>query len=266
MGAASSSLTPAPGPSSGSIMFGIVMIGLALVILYNAISMANGKSSLFGNPSTAADHAPTPVNGKTKTTIPAGSLPSYGAEFGLQYWMYIADWDYKFGSVKSVVKRVSATDATIVNPEITLDPSENTLTFSVTTFGGKEQISVENVPLQSWFAVSVTVFQRNMDIYINGKLVKSKVFDAVPKLAIGDIVTGDAGGFSGSLCNIKLYPNALSTSDAASFFSAGTNCGSSAPSSAANTANAGSTFTIFGYTFTFGIKDASGKQVQTYTF
>jgi hypothetical protein len=122
--------------------------------------------------------------------------------------------------------------------------------------------TVENVPLQSWFSVSTTIFQRNLDVYINGQLVKSCVLPGVPKPAVGDVQIGVAGGFSGSVCNLHVYPEMLAPSDARTFHAAGTTCGYDTPVAGAG----GSSMTIFGYTFTFGVKNNTGKELVNYTF
>jgi hypothetical protein len=108
------------------------------------------------------------------------------------------------------------------------------------------------------------VFQRNVDIYINGRLVKSCVLPGVPKPIDGDLVIGDNGGFSGSVCNLHTYPNMLGPEDAKAFFAAGTNCQAPSPSGAS--VDPDSTFvTIFGYTFRFSTLDKTGKELSSYT-
>lgn len=258
------------------VTIGFVIILLAALFIYNAVAAANGKkgTTALGTP-TVPDQAPLPLDGKVKTTIPGANAPiTQGADNGIQFWMFIKDWDYQFGKKKSVLYRKDSTHPTFRNPDISLHPTDNSLDVTVSIYpaspsstastGDSFTCTVENVPLQTWFAVSVTVFQRNLDIYINGKLVKSCVLPGVPRPAAGDIVVGDASGFSGSICNVHAYPNMLGPSDAASFFSAGTNCASFAqpPSSTSS----GSKMTLFGYTFTFDVKDSSGKVVQHSSF
>ena len=270
------------------VIVGILLVTFIAVMVYNAVAAANGATpiAVLGAPSTP-DQAPLPLDGKVKTVIPASSVPiTQSADNGLQFWMYIKDWDHNFGKSKGVIVRKDSTNATLSNPNITLHPTDNSLNVSVSIYGsgtgaassnpaGANSTSasgdiytctVENVPLQTWFAVSVTVFQRNLDVYINGKLVKSCVLPGVPRPAAGDIVVGSNGGFSGSICNVHAYPTMLGPSDAASFFSAGTNCASFAQPATTNTSNGSSKVTLFGYTFTFGVKDASGKEVQKYSF
>ena len=264
----------------------VVIIGLGLVVLsavliYNAVAAANGKPGVkvIGAPSVA-DQAPLPLDGKTLTTIPAANMAiSDGADNGVQFWMYIKDWDYQFGRKKSILFRKDSTNSAFKNPEISLHETDNSLNVTVSIYpassgagaasspaasnsgsatGDSYTCTVENVPLQTWFAVSVTVFQRNLDVYINGKLVKSCVLPGVPRPAAGDIIVGDNKGFSGSVCNVHSYPKMLGPTDAAAFFALGTNCATFAQPSG-NLDDKG--FSIFGYTFI--IKDKSGKVVQS---
>lgn len=257
------------------VLVGLVIIVLAALFIYNAVMISSGKkpTTVLGAP-TVPDQMPLPVDGKTKTTISGSNAPlTEGANNGVQFWMYIKDWDYEFGKKKSVLYRKDSTTPTFRNPDISLHPTDNSLDVTVSIYAGDQSdtsstgdsytLTVENVPLQSWFSVSVTVFQRNLDVYINGKLVKSAVLPGVPRPAAGDIIVADAGGFSGQICNVHAYPNMLSPSDAAAFFSAGTNCASYASSSSETTTDGNTKLTLFGYTFTFGIRDAvSGKIIS----
>ena len=264
------------------VIVGIVLVLFSAVLIYNAVAAANGQPtmSVLGS-NTVPDQAPLPLDGKIMTTVPAANIPiTQGADNGVQFWMYIKDWDYEFGKKKSILYRKDSTNAAFKNPDISLHETDNSLNVTVSIYpsssgagassspaasnsgsasGDSYTCTVENVPLQTWFAVSVTVFQRNLDIYINGKLVKSCVLPGVPRPAAGDIIIGDNKGFSGSVCNVHAYPKMLGPSDAAAFFAAGTNCASFAQPSADNTTDKG--FTLFGYTFI--IKDRAGKVVQS---
>jgi hypothetical protein len=284
---------PKPEGSGGwgsiaiSVVGGILLLYLGY-LFFNYIQTWNGQPGLknpFGTGSASSgDKTPAPVDGKTRTVIPSGEAPSTGgADWGLQYWMYISDWNYKFGSDKDVIKRIAPNNPSITAPRIFLSPSDNTLNVRISIFpndnaagaanpssssstGDSFTCSVENVPLQSWFSVSVTCFQRNLDIYINGRLVKSCVLPGIPKPAVGDIVLGDNSGFSGSLCNVHWHNAMLSPDDTKAFHAKGTQC--------APPANAGVTpvdedsvfITLFGYTFRFSKVGKDGKELSSYTF
>lgn len=250
-------------------LVGAVVLAYVGFLVFNYFRRQAGQDeiSLFGAEASSGDQTPLPVDGKTRTVLPAGNSPvGEGGDYGVQFWMYIKDWDYKFGEEKNVLKRVSA-DTGDVNPQISLDASNNTLRVTVSVFPvgtgtGTFTCAVENIPIQSWFSVSVTTFQRNLDVYINGRLVKSCVLPGLPKAAIGDIILNDAGGFSGSICNVHTYETMLGPEDTMKFFDAGTNCGIPGPTSASLSPLAN----LFGYTFQLSVLDDGGSSVRKFTF
>ena len=264
---------------------GLVLLGIG-VLIFNYIQRSNGlpgfNLDFSGGAMGSPDIAPTPIDGKTRTVITPDQAPAGGSgDYGVQYWMYIHNWDYKFQQEKDVLKRISPDNPMTVGPRIFLSPAENTLNVRVSLFPTDERAgaaaptsdstgdsftcSVENVPLQSWFAVSVTVFQRNLDIYINGRLVKSCILPGIPKPAVGDMILNDNGGFGGSICNVRYYPSMLSPEDARAFHAAGTSC--AAPAGEVARVSEDSLFiTLFGYTFRFSTLNKQGKELSSYTF
>ena len=285
------SLPAAPMPTSsarGNLSTIIAVVG-GLVLLYVGILFFNYIQKWNGQPGIAlwetkstGDVTPTTVDGKTRTVIQSGDAPSTGgSDYGFQYWMFLSDWNYKFGSDKDILKRVAPNNPNVVNPRIYLSPTDNTLNVQVSLFptdnrpgaaapgvegsGEVQTCSVENVPLQSWFSVSATVFQRNLDIYINGRLVKSCVLKGVPKPAVGDIILNDNGGFSGSLCNVNYYNGMLTPEDAKTFHSKGTTCAPPATAGAVAVDKDSFFITLFGYTFRFSTLSKEGKELSSFT-
>ena len=270
-------------PVLASVIGGFVLIYLGLAF-FNYIQKREGQPGLpFMDAKSSGDKTPAPVDGKSKTVIPAGEIPiGTGADYGLQYWMYISDWDYRFGQDKEILKRVASNNPSIVGPRIFLAPSENTLHVRISLYpsnsdaasaepgtsstGDSFTCSVENVPLQSWFAVSVTVFQRNLDIYINGRLVKSCVLPGIPKPALGDVILADNGGFSGSICNVNGYGTMLQPDDAKSFHAKGTTCAPPAAAGKVQVDEDSLLIRLFGYTFRFARLSKEGKELNSYTF
>lgn len=287
--------TGAPGTQGQStwvrtaitVLGGLLLLYLAY-LFFNYIQTWNGQPGLkLPSWETATkgsgDKTPAPVNGKDRTVIPSGEVPSTGgADWGLQYWMYISDWNYRFGADKDVVKRIAPNNGSITAPRIFLSAAENTLNVRLSIFpansaagssspssnstGDSFTCAVENVPLQSWFAVSVTCFQRNMDVYINGRLVKSCVLPGVPKPAVGDVILNDAGGFSGSICNFNWYNSMLTPDDTKTFHAKGTQCAPPAEAGATAPDKDSVFITLFGYTFRFSKIGKDGKELSSYTF
>ena len=222
------------------------------------------------------------VDGTGTTVVPAAYAPlsavNQGA-YGMQWWMYIKDWNYGYGKEKPILVRPDATNSAVMNPRIVLHPTDNSLRISVSIFPSDENGSVAepaaaghagstddvficevpNIPLQSWFSVSLTVFERNLDVYLNGMLVKSCFMSGVPKPAVGDIQVTPEGGFSGMVCGLVTSNKMLNPSDALAFYSSDTSCRSISdkPTAAVNTT---------GYSVKFGVYDTVGRQVREYTF
>lgn len=240
-------------------------------------------ASITGGGSSSGDLLGSSHDASTSLSVPGTSAPlsdQGDGAYGMQWWMFVKDWNYGFGKKKSIVKRPDATNSSVLNPHISLHPTDNTLQVSVSLFPSSEGAAgkdvpapaghsgstddvfvceVPNIPLQAWFSVSVSVFGRNMDIYIDGKLVKSCFLPGVPKPAVGDIQMTPDGGFSGQMCGFNHYPRMLTPSDALNFWSAGSSCQSASPGSTpASKAT--------GYAVKFGVYNSLGKQVQEYSF
>jgi hypothetical protein len=272
----------APKRSTWVYVLATVVILFLGYLVYAWIRSLTGKPlpSLFGTAAGSSDQVPVAIDGKERTVINSSAAPiGQGGDYGLQFWMYIKDWDYKFGNPKDVVKRISTSNSSYLNPRVSLNATDNSLDVAVHYYSDSSSVAtpaagssnatgdifvctVENVPLQSWFSVSIALFDRNMDIYINGRLVKSCVLPGVPRPATGDIILNDNGGFSGSICNLRTFAGMLAPTDAQAFFGAGTTCGAAGMAQQDD-----SLFVqIFGYSFKFSIFNNKGAEVNQYTF
>lgn len=234
-------------------------------------SLFGRLGSYFTGSGDSGDHLPNAKVATASATIPAASAPisaKNGGAYGYQWWMYIDNWDHNYGKEKSVLVRADPSNTNIVNPSVTLHPTENNLDVAVSVYEGGNSstgdtftCSVRDVPLQAWFAVSVTLFDRNLDVYLNGKLVKSCVLPGVPKTVSGDIQLNQGNGFAGYMSNLYTYSRMLVPADAQAFYAAGT------PSSALkNTSPTLASALTGNYSLKFGVDSASGKVVDSYTF
>lgn len=199
-------------------------------------------------------------------TIPSSEAPQTEALYSYQFWMYIKDWNYMFGKDKYVFSRSSGG---ISNPLVMLHPTENTMKISVSVYpnektsknepapaghsGATDDVfncEVPNIPLQRWVSVSISVSTKNLDVYVDGNLVKSCLLTGVPKPAMGDIIISPNGGYSGWICGFNHYSKVLIPNDAQLFKSFGPPC--SLPGDS--------------YTSSFGYFNSSGKEVSKYVF
>lgn len=86
------------------------------------------------------------------------------------------------------------------------------------------EVIVENINMQKWVNVIVTVSNRSIDVYINGKLVRTKTFTNVidtNALNYGDIRITPDGGFGGYISKVRYYPYYISPQKAWSIYKEG---------------------------------------------
>ena len=70
-------------------------------------------------------------------------------------------------------------------------------------------VDIENINIQKWVNIIVTVNDRVLDVYINGKLVTSKAFNNVINTAeinSSDLAITPNGGYGGFISKVQYYP------------------------------------------------------------
>ena len=99
--------------------------------------------------------------------------------------MYVSNYNYRFGAKKPIIVR--ATDAEVgAFPYIGLAETTNDLEVIIHYAGdapdqGQESLLIlDDIPLQKWTYVVVTTSGRTIDIYLDGKLVKTTVLPGMP--------------------------------------------------------------------------------------
>lgn len=137
---------------------------------------------------------------------------SQSTNFAYSLWFYVDDWSYRYGEEKTILVRNEGEAC----PHIFLDPMENHLEVVIFDYNDTyNRCRIENVPLQKWVNLIVSVYNQTLDLYLDGKLVKTCVLDGVPRLDASDnvYVTPD-GGFSGWTSNIEYWDKALNPQEA----------------------------------------------------
>lgn len=269
----------------GYFLLGVaVIVGILFLVDYvgqtyfnrTVIGLLPSKLNDATKPTTAST---TTTTGTTKQNFTNYEGLENPGGYGISWWMFIKDWNYGFGKEKTVLQIAEGKN---VNPKVTLHPTENTLKVTISLFGNKTSANgepvpatdsessdsvytceVHDIPLQTWFPVNISVFGRNLDVYVDGKLVKSCFLPGVPKPITGEVVLSPDGGFSGFTCDVKKVDNMLTSQDVMSYASAGTSCDKEVtakgePASALSSAT--------GYSVKFGVYDTIGKKLKEYTF
>jgi hypothetical protein len=178
-------------------------------------------------------------SGKTSSVIEATSLATNGSSvpssnFAYSVWFYINNWNYRYGEDKVIfgrmggvsdkgkgsVKGINGLDPC---PAVVLGAVENNISISLGCYPGADQqptmpggntvvhtCSVANVPIQKWVNLVVSVYGRSMDVYIDGKLVRTCLLPGVVSVNNNsNIYVTPSGGFEGWTSKLQYYPNSL---------------------------------------------------------
>jgi len=190
-------------------------------------------------------------DGQTTSTISASSLASNGSDvpssnFAYSVWFYVNDWNYRYGEPKVIFGRMGALSGSGggsvpgVNgidpcPAVVLGAVENNISVSLgcypganqepTTPGGNTVVhtcSIANVPIQKWVNLIISVYGRTMDLYIDGKLVRTCLLPGVASVNNNaNIYVTPAGGFNGWTSKLQYYPNSLNPQQCWNIYSQG---------------------------------------------
>jgi hypothetical protein len=189
-------------------------------------------------------------NGKTSSTILGSSLANGGSNaplsnFAYSVWFYINDWNYRYGEPKVIFGRMDSTSSSSSSgdvsgisgkgpcPVVHLGETENNLVVSLACFpsGSSEsdkvvpiihRCQVSNVPIQRWVNVTLSVYGRTLDVYLDGKLVKTCLLPGVAKINnSSNIYVTPNGGFDGYTSKLRYFPNPMNPQDAWNLYSKG---------------------------------------------
>jgi hypothetical protein len=178
----------------------IIVVVILLLILIRYIT--NSKSTLSGL-----------IDAKSMTTIQSSDLDTSNttastSNFCYSIWFFIDDWNYRYGEPKVIFGRMSGLNEPC--PSVVLGATQNNLIISQEVYPGADSqptddssavvntCNVANVPLQKWVNLIVSAYGRSMDVYIDGKLVRTCVLPGVSKVdPDSNIYLTPNGGFSG---------------------------------------------------------------------
>ena len=279
----------------------VIFVFILLVIIYALVNVFSKTSQLT-----------TMAEGKIMQTIEAKELKNSknSSNYTYSMWMFIDDWNYRFGEKKIVLARENS-------PTVVLGTRPNTLTVKVTHFnsgmagavgldGSKTATApvydtsdiaknianrnacnaakngyakcvgndcnpglfkategtpgsydenkgvagtagstgststtatpwsdkpdepnvstceIDNIPIQNWVNVIVSLYNRTLDIYLNGKLVRTCVLPGVPDVNNdAPVFVTPGGGFSGWTSTFKYWANASNPQEAYNIYKDG---------------------------------------------
>ncbi len=177
--------------------------------------------------------------GDKLTTVKGDSIAqSAKNNYSFSCWVYIEDWSVNLNYNKNILAITNGTVGGSNVFQLYFDKMRNDLLVYVDSipignvganidqpdgsFPGTPTCSISNFPIQSWVNIAISVYNRAIDIYLDGKLVKTcNIQNVADSIQTGSIVSiGGSGsgsaltGFSGYIASVIYNPNIISPQDA----------------------------------------------------
>jgi hypothetical protein len=193
----------------------IVVVVILLYLFYQHFFADNSVADL------ASMH-----NGKQSREITSDKLPSGAGtnDFTYSFWFYVNSWSYNYGKRKIIMARYAKEgNNEHPMPMISFGASSNDLEITLTGKGAGSAApsicNIKNVPIQKWTHVVVTLMDKTIDVYLDGKLVKTCLMGDTPfvdgvsnsslYLCPKDLPSDPHGGFSGFLSKFRFYARSV---------------------------------------------------------
>jgi len=164
--------------------------------------------------------------------------------FSFSVWTYIDQWSVNYGNSKNIIAIKSPSPNSLCFFAIYFSKTTNDLNIYVEPTNPARPASGENVfnslnatcsvtnfPLQTWVNISVSVYNRAIDLYIDGKLIKtcSMTRVASPIASGSEIFIGGSEtptsdqvpGFSGFIASVVYSPDVFSPKEVWDIYSRG---------------------------------------------
>ena len=185
----------------------IIIVILLIVIVYFIWTMLSSSSSTV---STGGSNA----KDSTQLTVTLSN------SFTFSTWLAISDWNNSGGGtiVSNISKESPPSPPSMNDFSLTLGKNSNDL--NLTIGADTAPITISNiVPLQPWASIIVSVNNgHSVDIYINGKLVRTTALEATYTLPAGSV---NVGGNITGLISTTFNSASIGPQDAWNIYSSG---------------------------------------------
>jgi hypothetical protein len=209
-----------------SIILFVIIVILLIMVIHFITQDVNTLTGLISAQTMqkieAADLASSSTSGNT-------------ANFTYSIWFFIDDWNYRYGEPKSIFGRMtSGTGERHPCPSVALGPILNNVIVSLAVYPGLDEIpedgsnfvvhtcGISNVPIQKWSNLFISVYGRTLDLYLDGKLVRTCVLPGVANIdSNAPVYVTPMGGFSGWTSRFQYWAEASNPQKAWDVYKAG---------------------------------------------
>ena len=241
------------GSNRGTIVNVVYVIAFLVILYYLYKFLIEGSDlevSILDNEIAANMPQVYPI-----TSSNADVRVKQGGEYTISFWMYITSWDYRSGLPKSVLQILDSNlkDSSLFTS--ILYPNEAKLMVRVHTDSTKSEdmdytknsnfnnllsgqqgaqmfaptinspmCDIQDIDLQRWINVTVSVNGRIVDVYYDGKLIRSCVLPDIPSApatGLQSVVIGQKGGYGGKISGIQFFAYPLTPDRIYAIYQAG---------------------------------------------
>lgn len=192
-------------------LFVIIFILIIIVIRY----IMSDVNTLTGLTSAQSMQTIQP------TDLTSSSNSGNTSNFTYSIWFYIEDWNYRYGEPKVIFGRMTTGSGQREPcPSVVLGPIQNNIIVSLSVYPGLDEVPedgnnyivhdcpIANVPIQRWCNLLISVYGRTLDLYLEGKLVRTCVLPGVAKIDTdAPVYITPNGGFSGWTSKFQYWPD-----------------------------------------------------------
>lgn len=214
-----------PPPPSGGVVINSNVLSPTDADVVNSVTSTLGSSSRYSF---------NQAIGNSGTLISSDKFPNNNSNnFMMSIWFFIDDYNQHIDQYKFISNYVGTNGSSYSSSlDLFLTPLNNKLGIGINTGGGTGSTSrtnyntyyVDNIPLQKWNCLTISVNDRTMDVYLDGKLVNSYILEGfyIPfhksSLYLGN---SDVNSFSGYITRVRYEPNSISPETAYNIYREG---------------------------------------------
>ena len=205
----------------------IFIFVLIIVLIYVVYQMMTNPTTTVSDLSDAS----------TSVVVPSSKTESNSTgtnNYGYSVWLYIDAW--RTNGTSTINKNIlTRTNSNVPLFQLHLDNNQNNLMLVMNSTD--KPCMIRNVSLQKWINITMSVYGNTVDLYLDGKLVRTCVMTSMPAslsstddLYIGggynmdsttNIITGEDGDLQGFISNVVYNADYFSPEQAWNIYSAG---------------------------------------------
>jgi hypothetical protein len=195
-----------------NIILFVVIVVLLIIVIHYIMRDVNTLTGL--------------ISGQTMQQIEASSLATSStsgnsSNFTYSIWFFVDDWNYRYGEPKIIFGRMTTGSGKKEPcPSVVLGANQNNIVVSLSVYPGLDDVpedgtnyivhscGIADVPIQKWCNLLISVYNRTLDIYLDGKLVRTCVLPGVAKIdSNAPVYVTPMGGFSGWTSRFQYWPD-----------------------------------------------------------